>query len=721
MAKMSEEDFKRFLSSEVANSLNYIDSKIAKRRELILNYIQLQMPDFPRRPGGSGVVDGTVGSQIGLMMPSLMRIMCGGPLVGEYEATGRGDDEAAKEATEFVNNVVLKQDNDVERIFYDWGYDGLTQILGVVKGYWEEEIEEDEQTLEGLTPDELAMIAMKVQQDPTLSITAGEEKQAEEITQDPVTGASVPVVVSTYDVTIKKTVNRSRVRLDNIPPEEFVVSVTARSLEESILKSHRTYKRAGDLKEMGFKASVVDALPTYEPFREAQEQLNRSGLVWEMGKQSTSDDPDMREIAVHEGIIKCNYDGKGIRDHYFIAAGNEEAIEILKCEPYDDQIQFYDFCPQPLPHTIFGRCPGDDLVQIQQIRTAILRPTIDNLNQANTPQRIVAPSQLEKGGLEALINRVPGGIVLSKNVESAVKELATPFFAQHSFPMLDYFEQEADKRTGVSRASMGLDPDVLQRQTATATQIAQSASMGKVEMIARIWAVGVRKMMRGILRILKKYQDFPRVVKVAGKLQPVEPGKWANFDDWDVTINTGLGTGSKERDIATASFLASKIENLILQAGANNPIAGLGQLAHAYRQIAELSGVKRADDWFHDVPADFQMPQTEAPPDPKLVAAQAKIQEGQAKLQLESQKAQATVQLERAKAGEQIRVAREVEAAKADAALRKIDMEYALKLEQMEREYALRYQELERESALELVAIKAKSQSGQGQIPNGDR
>jgi len=716
MAKMSEEDFKRFLSSEVANSLNYIDSKIAKRRELILNYIQLQMPDFPRRPGGSGVVDGTVGSQIGLMMPNLMRIMCGGPLVGEYEATGRGDDVSAKEATEYVNNVVLKQDNDVERIFYDWGYDGLTQILGIVKGYWEEDIEETEETFEGLSSDQMAMLFMRLQQDPAYSITAYEETA--ELVQDE-TGAQVRV--ASHTLTVKKTVNRSKVKLHNIPPEEFVVSVTARSLEESILKSHRTYKRAGDLKEMGFKASVVDALPTYEPFREAQEQLNRSGLVWEIGSTATKDDPDMREIAVHEGIIKCNYDGKGIRDHYFIAAGNDETIEILKCEPYDDQIQFYDFCPQPLPHTIFGRCPGDDLVQIQQIRTAILRPTIDNLNQANTPQRIVAPTQLEKGGLEALINRVPGGIVLSKNVELAVKELATPFFAQHSFPMLDFFEQEADKRTGVSRASMGLDPDTLQRQTATATQIAQSASMGKVEMIARIWAVGVRKMMRGILRILKKYQDFPRVVKVAGKLQPVEPGKWAAFDDWDVTINTGLGTGSKERDIATASFLASKIEQLILQAGPNNPIAGLGQLAHAYRQIAELSGVKRADDWFRDVPRDFQMPQTEAPPDPKLVAAQAKIQEGQAKLQLESQKAQATVQLERAKAGEQIRVAREVEAAKADAALRKIDMEYALKLQQMEREYALRLMELERESALELVAIEAKSASGQGQIPNGDR
>lgn len=626
MPRMTEDEFKNFLSAEISNSLNYIDSKIAKRREQILNYIQLCMPDFPRRPGGSGVVDGTVGSQIGLMMPNLMRIMCGGPLIGEYNATGRGDDDAATLATEYVNNTVLKQDNEVERIFYDWAYDGLTQILGIVKGYWEEDIEETEETFAGLTPDEMAMVFLKVQNDEQLSITAHEETQAQQILQDPITGAQIDTVVSSHTVTVKKTINRSRVRLCNLPPEEFVVSTSARSLEESILKSHRTYKRAGELKEMGFSAAVVDSLPTYEPFRETQEQLNRSGLVWDLGNTHTADDPDMREIAVHEGIIRCNYDGKGIQDHYFIAAGNESAIEILKCEPYDDQIQFYDFCPQPLPHTIFGRCPGDDLVQIQQIRTAILRPTIDNLNQANTPQRIVAPADLEKGGLEALINRVPGGIVLAKQgrIESAVKELATPFFAQHSFSMLEYFEQEAEKRTGVSRAAMGLDPDTLQRQTATASQIAQSAAMGKIEMIARIWATGgVRKLFRGVLRLLKKYQDFPRVAKVNGNLVNVDPQRWADFDDWDVTINTGLGTGSREKDAQFLLALMGKAEQILQTAGPDNPIVTMGQYANMLRKFIQTSGLQRPDEYVNDIPLDYKPPPPQPPgpsPDAKLYA-----------------------------------------------------------------------------------------------------
>lgn len=688
MPKMDKEQFKNFLSEEIANSLGYIDSKLAKRRELILNYIQLQMPDFPRRPGGSGVVDGTVGSQIGLLMPGLMRVMCGGPNIGEYNATGRGDDEAAQLATEYVNTVVLKQDNDAERLFHDWAYDGLTQILGVVKGFWEEEIEEDEQTLEGLTPDELAMIVMKVQQDPTLSITAGEEKQSEEIVQDPATGLSASLTVSTYDITIKKTINRGRVKLCNIPPEEFVVSVTARSLDEAVLRSHRTYKRAGDLKDMGYQASVIDSLPTYEPFRQTQEQLNRSGLVWDVSSNS-EDDPDMRLIAVHEGIVKCNYDGKGIKDHYFVAAGNEEAIEILECEPYDDQVQFYDFCPQPLPHTIFGRCPGDDLVQLQQIKTAILRPTIDNLNQANTPQRIVAPSALEKGGLEALVNRVPSGIVLAKQgmIESAVKELATPFFSQHSFPMLAYFDDEAEKRTGVSRSAMGLDPDTLQRQTATQATIAQSAAMGKVEMIARIWATGgVRKMFRGILRILKKYQDFPRVAKIKGELKQVEPAQWQDFDEWDVTINTGLGTGSKERDVAALMLLLGKQEAIIAQAGPNNPLVTPGQYAKTLRELVGALGLQKPDDYITNIPLDFQLPPPQPPqpsPDAQLFArveqgkAQEKFAEAQAKIQSDERIKVAELQSKERLAFAELRLKAQIEAAKNGIKLEELNLDWA--------------------------------------------
>ena len=722
--KMSKEELENFLSAEVASAITYLDSNISNRREQIIRYLQLDMWDLPSMRGHSAVVDGTVGNQISLMMPGLMRLMTSGPYIGSYSPAGADDEEFADLATEYVNNVVLRKDNRAESIIYDWGMDGLTQILGVVKGYWQEDIEETKQSFEGLTDDELARAFMQVQADPEQEITAHTMDDA-----------------LTHSITITKTVNSSKVVVDNIPPEEFIVSANARNMQDAVLRSHRSYKRAGDLRER-FGAKV-DELPSYDPLYLTQERMNR-GQVWQ-GARDIDDDTEMREIAVHEGIIRCAYDGKGIKEWYFVAAGNNDVVEILEVEEYDDQIQFYTFCPQPLPHTILGRCPGDDLVQMQRIKTSIVRQTIDNLNQANAPQRLVFSDGLAKGGLEALINRIPGGIVLGKKLPTGVppvQELATPFFAQHSLPMLTYFDEEAEKRTGVSRASMGLDPDAINNQTATGAAIAQSAAMGKIEMIGKIWAVGgMRDMFTGILRILKKYQDFPRQVKIRGQMTTVDPRQWGNFKDWDVNVNTGLGTGSQQKDQATLMAIIGKQEMILQTLGPNNPLVSLGQYAHALRQFIGASGINDRDEYFNDVPRDFKVPPPPPQQDPKMMEVQAKTQQAMAEFKLKTQQSQVEAQrknaeaqmnaqfkaqeaqfnadLARAIATQKADLEERKERAKTEQEVIKMERESALAIERMEREFALKWDELEKEAALELIAIRAKSASGQGIIPNG--
>lgn len=693
MPKMTDDEFTNFVTANIRSSLRYIDSSIAKRRERAMNYIQYTMPDLPSLKGRSSVVDGTLSSQLDLMMPGLMRVLTGGPLIGEYNATHPEEEQAAKEATLYVNNVVLKLDNEGESLIYNWLFDGLSQILGVVKGWWEEDIREEEETLEGLTPEQLVLIATKIETDPSLEITAHEEKDG------------------LHTLTVKQTVNKSKLCLDVIPPEEVVVSSDARVFKKAVLRSHRTYKRAGELIDMGYSRKVVDELPTYAPYDIAQLSLSR-GQVVDWGTNVT-DDSDMRMIAVHQGIIRCNKDGKGIKEWYFVAGGNEEATTILECEEYDNQIFFADFCPKPIPHTVFGRCVADDLMPIQLVKTAILRQTLDNLYQTNSPQRIVIASQLQKGGLEALMNKVPNGLVLANSTE-AVKDLATPFFAKESFPMLSYFDDEAEKRTGVSRASMGLDPDVLQNQSATAANIAQSASMGKLEMIARIMATGgMRDLFRGILDMLKKYQDFPRLMKVGDELKPVDPRKWAQFDTWDVTINTGLGTGSHEKDMAVLGLIAMKQEQVLLQGGPQNGIITMGQYANTVRKMVETAGFHNSKQFVNDVPIEFTPPMPETPPDPKMEKVKADAAADQARFQAERQEAQARFAMDAQQAQADHRLKLEETAAnfrlKAETDAEQIRSENALAIQRMRNESALKIAEMERAHELRLIEIAAEA------------
>lgn len=653
--RLTKEQLQAFISQQIKDGIGFIDSDIALRRETAINYISLYMPDLPvQNVGRSKVMDSTVSSNIGMMMPSLMRIMTGGPIIGEYVAQSGNDEKAAKIATDYVNTVVLRQDNEGERVIYEWGYDGLTQIVGMVKIYWEEDYNETKEVFEGLSDDQLAQLVQSLEGSTEHSIVAYDGVEIEQEVIDPMTGQPVKVMTKTHKVEVKRTVNESKCRIVGIPPDEFIISRSARSLEEAILKTHRTYQFVGDLIEEGYDRAIVESLPTDTNVGNVSGQQRWN--TWDNWQVFNSeDDPNMRRVAIHQGIIKCDYDGKGIKDWYFVAGGDANLTQILEIEEYDYQVVFADFCPQPLPHTFFGRCPADELIPIQRIKTATLRQMQDNLNLANTPQQIVVPTLLaDQNAMSSLINKVPGGLIQAKSLD-AVRDIATPFFAQHSLPMLAYWDGEAENRTGVSRSSMGLSADALSGQSATASQIAYNASQGKLEMIARVWASGgMRKLFRGIINVLRKYQDFPRQAKLNGELIPVNPSEWPMLANWDVSINTGLGTGSREKDMAMLQMLAAKQEQILTTGGPNNGVVTVGQYANTIRKLIEAAGIKNTDQFVQDVPPGFMGPDPTPPqPSPDAVVnakaltdmeqikGQVAIQKQQMELAANAQKAEA--------------------------------------------------------------------------------
>ena len=88
------------------------------------------------------------------------------------------------------------------------------------------------------------------------------------------------------------------------------------------------------------------------------------------------------------------------------------------------------------------------------------------------------------------------------------------------------------------------------------------ASAGKLELIARIFAeTGVKSLFKGILQLLCKYQDKERVIRLNGKFVPFNPREWN--DQYNVSINVGLGTGTRQEQLATMQMILSKQEEII--------------------------------------------------------------------------------------------------------------------------------------------------------------
>jgi hypothetical protein len=252
--------------------------------------------------------------------------------------------------------------------------------------------------------------------------------------------------------------------------------------------------------------------------------------------------------------------------------------------------------------------------------------------------------------LDDLLTVTANGIVRMKNPQ-AIVPLTVPPTAAQSFPLLDYLDQVQSKRTGVSDAQQGLNPDILQNTTATAVVAMQSAAAGKIEMIARVFAeTGVKDLFEKILQLLCKYQDKARVIRLRGKYVSINPREWVN--GFDISINVGLGTGNRQEQMVMISMVLAKQEEILKTIGVNNPLVDLGQYRNTLGRFIESAGFKDSSEFFKEItPEQLQMiaqPQEQQLP-PDLQAAQVYAQVEQMKVEAKMQSDMAKTQIEEAK------------------------------------------------------------------------
>jgi hypothetical protein len=127
--------------------------------------------------------------------------------------------------------------------------------------------------------------------------------------------------------------------------------------------------------------------------------------------------------------------------------------------------------------------------------------------------------------------------------------------------------QEAIDRTGISDASSGMAPDALQNMTAKATALVEQAGIGQTELMVRTFAQGLRRVFKGLLGLTIKHQDRPRAVRLRGKWVTFDPRNWNA--GMDATVNTGLGAGTRERDMLMIQMIQQLQEKLLLHVSLN--------------------------------------------------------------------------------------------------------------------------------------------------------
>ena len=682
---MQEFDLQAIIENEIDNAIGYINTEtVEERRDALMAYNR--EPYGNEVEGRSTIVTGEVAEAVDGALPQLLRVFTQSDDVVRFEPKAPGDEEKAKQATEYCN-WVLMNDNPGFEVFQTWFKDALLQKAGVIKVWWNDETSVDKEKYENLSEEELTLLLA----DGQMEVVKQRQTQIGEVPVPPTPEqmmlaqqTNVPPEMTmqpvfSYNVTVKKINKKGSVKVENVPPEEFLISKKARRIADAPFVAHRRLTTRSELISMGFKADEIDELPAYDDLTFTPERVAR----FPNGEQpdDPSLDTSMDEIETFECYIRTDYDEDGIAElrRVFYAGGT--ILENEEC----DFIPFCSICPIPMPHKFFGHSLADRVVDIQKIKTTITRQMLDNLYLSNNARMAVVDGQVN---LDDMLTVTPGGIVRVKN-NQAITPLQVPLVAGQAFPMLAYMDEIQQKRTGVTQASQGLDPNILQNTTATAVAMVQNAGAAKVELIARIFAeTGVKDLFKSILHLVCKYQDKERIVRMRGKFVAIDPREWSN--EYDLTVNVGLGTGNREQQMAMVAAILQKQEQIMSQMGIANPLVSPSQYRNTLGRFIESAGFKDTSEFFREITPEMEqqmMQPQQQQPDPATAAlmqqAQAQMQITQAKaqadIQLNQAKAQADIQLQREKAAADIQLAREKAAAQMELKSAEFQAEAQLK------------------------------------------
>ena len=614
---MDEIELQGIVGKEIDDAVDYVDNWVSPIRSLATKYYRGE-PFGDEEEGRSQVVSMDVRDTVQAIMPSLMRIFHGNEKTVQYVPQGPEDVAAAKQATDYVNYIV-NRDNNGFLVTHAAFQDALIRKVGIIKAYWDDKTQFETHDFTGLDDQALAIL----QAEEGVEVNVLQSETIGEPTIDEMGQMVMPPQVHAVQATYTRP--DGRVKIEALPPEEFLISREAKSIEEADFVAHRRIVTISELVQMGYDAEQFETIGSVHDDMEMNiERTTRNpALHHEMNQRH---DDAMRKIMYVESYIRVDYDQDGIAElRKICTVGNSN--EVIMNEPVD-MAPFCAFCPDPEAHDFFGMSVADTVMDIQRIKSNVMRNTLDSLAMAIHPRMAVVEGMVS---YEDAMNTEVGAIIRQR-AAGQVQPITMPFVGQQAFPVLSYLDEIKEARTGVTKASQGLDSSALQSTTAAAVNATVTQAQQRIELIARIFAeTGMKDMYRMILRLIVKHQDRPRMVRFNEDFVEIDPRVWDT--NMDVSVNVALGRGTDVDRMNMLMQIGNMQKESIMQMGPMNPVTDLSKLTNTMREFAVLAGYKDANQFFND-PETYRPP----PPQPKepkieeqLVAVQ--IQEIQANMQ----------------------------------------------------------------------------------------
>jgi hypothetical protein len=625
---MSEDKIENIVSMAVQDAVDFIESEVSEDRIKAQKYFDGDT-NLEYEAGRSRVVATKVRDTVRGIKPSLMRIFLSTSRPVEYIPRGPEDVAAAEQATNFVHYKF--QEKNGYRLLSDVFHDALIKKMGIAKAYYDEKATTKHDTFTGL--DDMQFQSLVA--DPDIEVL--EHTETVEINE-------MGVEMVLHDLKIARTEYAGDICMESIPPEEFFFDRNARSIDDCYVCGQRSDMRVGDLVAMGFEFDDVAGLDssTDSDTVTQSEEEQRRGYSVNPDEDENAEDPSMKKVMVTEAYMRIDTEGDGNPVLHRIIMGGS-GYKLLDAEPCDE-IPYAIFEIDPEPHTMLGRSIADITMNDQDVSTSVLRGILDNVALTNNPRLEVDENIVD---MEDVLNNEIGAIIRTKG-PGGITPVAVPFAAGQTLSILTYMDQLVEQKTGVTRASMGLDPDALQSTAKAAVSATVQAAAGQVEVMARNLAEGgMRRLFSLILRLVVKHADGEEMMRLTGEYTPVDPRAWDAT--MDLSVNVGLGTGREEEKSAAYREMLGLQMQIWQTYGPTNGVVSLTNIRNTLSDMAASAGIRNSERYFAPMTQEkeqmLMQQQAQAAQmqpqqsDPNAAFMQAEQMKAQTRAQVDMQKA----------------------------------------------------------------------------------
>ena len=611
-APKTDEELVSRIEGEISDALGYNDVIAEQRRKAVDFYHG--MPFGNEVEGRSQYVDRTVQDTIEWIKPSLMRVFASGDELVQFSPKNPEDVPMAEQATDYVNYVV-RQDNPGWEIMYSWFHDALLQKNGVVKVWWNEYEEVEREEYRNLTDVELESVVAN----PSVDIIEHEDYGD-----------------GTHNVVVHRTSYDGRIVIDNIPPSEFLINRDAKDIEDARFTCHRVRKTLSELREMypdeDLDADDIKGGDISSPMWSTSQIDYDTEMNYPWQTESATEE-SLQEYWLYESFLRTDWDGDGIAELRKVCSVGDKVLanDAVDCVP------FISITPVKIPHKFYGLSIADLVMDLQKIKSTLMRNLLDNAYNQNYGRYAVLEGQ---ANLDDLLTARPGGVVRVKS-PNAVMPLATPALEPYTFEMLNYIDGIREERAGVSKYSNGMNDKALtSHTTAAAVNAVMTSAQSRVELVARQFAeTGVKDLMKRVYELLVKNQDRERMVRIRNEWVPVDPTQWDS--SMDAVVSVALGHGNKDQQVAQLNSVLNMAANAKAK---GDPMVTSENLFNISAALLKAMGYQNYEDYI--TPPQMQQP---PPPNPEQQKAQMEAQKIQAEIQnlmADAQRDQAKVALD---------------------------------------------------------------------------